>query len=236
MSWIYKIINWTKPANNSGHYKNGVYQQYTTSEPSAVEIANLKQKIKKFENHLNLEEFKRCIIKITKTIVNEYDMGEFIDINKMADSAYDNFMARLYQITKYINKNPNNTYLQANIYLKFDTVNVVEYYPMLINLIVYGEECSIGKRGHLHNDLKKKINKTINDTIYQYALSIIPEIKKKHFEFNQKTTTDKQTELALSQIKSVDNTIKDTKMDLYSNKTRENYGYSEVIYDSLNED
>jgi hypothetical protein len=196
MSWISKLINWatTSTPNIYGRWENGVYK-YNTSyrEPTATEIAELRQKIQKFGNHLNVEEFKQCINSFTQTIVSTYDMGEFIDINKMADSAYDNFLARLYQTAKYINQNPSNTRFQADVYLKFDTVHVVEYYPILMNLIIYGEECTIAKRGgNQYYADRKQLNQTIHGAIYDYALKIIPEVKEMHKEFkeyNFKNTT-----------------------------------------------
>jgi acetyl/propionyl-CoA carboxylase alpha subunit len=230
MSWLSKLINWATTSNKSGsgYYEHGVFKyHYKPTEPTEAEISALRRKIEIFEEHLNIYEFKECVMSFTQNIVSAYEMGNFIDINKMADSAYDNFLARLYQTTKYINQNPNKTRFEVDSYLKFDTVNVVEYYPILMNLIIYGDECTIARRASQHFIDKKNINQTIHGAIYNYALKVIPKIKEKHKEFKEnekkvEKNTMEKFEQELDELLNNDSELSKNndvhQIDLYTNE------------------
>ena len=171
--WISKLLNW--PGNSGGTYHN-YHQNYVhKKEPTRHEINELNTMIDRFGSNINVKEFEEHILNYTKKISDLYNFDEIMDIDKLAISAYDNYLARLYQTIKYINQNANASRHQADIYLKFDTINVVEFYPLLNSLLIFGEECTIGRR--CNHQEKRELNNTIHTAIYTYAKEILPQIK-----------------------------------------------------------
>lgn len=195
MTWgISKLLNWIGGGGHSNHhyYHHGRYNNYQ-KEPTQQEIDELSLKIKRFGSNIEVDEFKEQILEYTKKISDLYNLEDVLDVEALAESAYENYLARLYQIIKYINQNPSATKIQADIYLKFDDVNVVEFYPFLNSLIVFGDECTIGRRQNYAE--KKNTNNTINARIYTYAKQILPRIKEQDKKNRKEKEAEQEKEL-----------------------------------------
>lgn len=193
MNFIDKMIKWTyNNAISYHHYSNN------TQPPSDMEIEEFKRKLKRFEQTIDVKEFKEMIMQYTQTMCGFLELGDAFDIDKLVESGYDNYLARLHQMVKYINKKPSSTNeYYISLQLKMEYTNISEYYPLLNSLIVFADECA--KSRMLCNASEKtKLNKDIHMSIYNYAQKIYPHVKQIYIDSKDELDAEKATSLATS--------------------------------------
>lgn len=180
MHWLLsKILKTSKPNNYRSQYKwvNGRHVCHT-AEPSQEEIKKLEKAIKDFETKIDVEMFKEQIKAYTDGLCHIFDLHEILDIDALAESSYDNYLARLFQNMKYINNHPHVNEYRAGNDLKFDEMEILELYPFLDSIILFANQTTIARRAVRYD--KFKLNKSINVEIYKYAKDVFSNIKKKN--------------------------------------------------------
>lgn len=183
------LLNKFATGGNATHEKNTYISHHANTQTSSYsgispytlfktsgsmeqrELDSLRAVIYKFEKHIDLTEFNKIITDATAEICKTYELTDIVYMDKLALSAYENYLIRLHQITMYVHKNQYFSQLQVSNMLEFSSTHIISFYPTLDKFYNTVKSVSYFKRNaHLAKNIKLDID--INNILYKFAVEI----------------------------------------------------------------
>jgi hypothetical protein len=154
----------------SSHSSSNSYLVFKTSgSMERHELDSLRTSIYKFEKNIDLNEFNKIIMDATAEICKTYELTDIVNMEKLALSAYENYLIRLHQITMYVHKNQHFSQLQVSNILKFNSTHIICFYPTLEKFYGTVESVTYLKRS-VHLTYNIPLNNDINNILYKFAV------------------------------------------------------------------
>lgn len=171
MEFLQKISKFTQWINGTIYVPTTNFGYHTaTCGLSDAELCDLKELIYKFEKKIDKDKFRKTILTITEKVCEFFGLTNVINIDNLAESAYDDYLIRLHQIVKHIHRNPYATMYSVSNSLKFDTIPISDFYPFIKQFIDIAENVSIYKRSKFQDQARKDLSKTIHEILYSFAV------------------------------------------------------------------